>query len=154
MMSSDAGLLQIDVQRLNEAVTVQQESFAAIQQESFGKVTFGLPLAPCHALLLGTIPASKEVVGYIILRFNSVSGCVEQLAVAQSSRRRGVGNQLLGSAMDFLLKRKKSSLSLHVNVENSNAISLYKKLGFQDVGVKEDFYALGEHASYMERELL
>jgi ribosomal protein S18 acetylase RimI-like enzyme len=62
------------------------------------------------------------------------SGFVKDLCVAESFRHRGLGTALLVHAMHTFAARGKPSLRLKVERDNpSNALRLYRKLGFEVV---------------------
>lgn len=55
--------------------------------------------------------------------------------VHPSSRRRGVGTQLLGAAIDWATKSEIAKLSLEVLAENKVARRLYASFGFREEGI-------------------
>ena len=55
---------------------------------------------------------------------------VEDLFVAQGSRRRGLGGRLVQAAVERALARGCSLVTLDTNERNSPAIALYESLGF------------------------
>jgi ribosomal protein S18 acetylase RimI-like enzyme len=50
-------------------------------------------------------------------------------------------------------ERRCISASLHVAVTNKEAIGLYKKIGFKEEGLIEDYYAPGRHCHKLTCEL-
>lgn len=66
-------------------------------------------------------------------------GYVTNVAVLPPFRRKGIGETLLR----YVISGSKSELefiSLEVRVSNEAAVSLYKKLGFETVGMRKRFY--------------
>lgn len=59
---------------------------------------------------------------------------VAELGVAPERRGRGLGRALLQAAMNRLAERGESTLALYVTVGNESAISLYRSMGFRQVG--------------------
>lgn len=62
------------------------------------------------------------------------------LAVDPAFRRQGVGRRLVQALIAALGERQVTSLTLEVRDSNSGAISLYEALGFQQVGLRKNYY--------------
>ncbi len=72
-----------------------------------------------------------RAIGWVLGRvFDDGRGWVEQLAVARSARRLGVGRALLLHALAELLSRGATSLATGVQAENESALGLYLDVGF------------------------
>ena len=61
------------------------------------------------------------------------------VAVHPDHRRKGVGEMLV-LALCEALSKENASLALEVRASNAPAISLYKKLGFAQVGLRKNYY--------------
>ena len=55
-------------------------------------------------------------------------------------RRQNIALALVNRLMEELKKRESHSLSLEVRQSNAPAIALYEKLGFQQVGMRPNYY--------------
>ena len=62
------------------------------------------------------------------------------IAVAPEYRRRGIGEMLITQLLKKISREGSRSLSLEVRCSNLAAISLYEKLGFQQVGRRPGYY--------------
>ena len=62
------------------------------------------------------------------------------LAVAPEYRRCGVGERLVCELIKHLQDNQVSCITLEVRESNENAIRLYNKLGFQQVGCRPNYY--------------
>ena len=62
------------------------------------------------------------------------------LAVHPDYRRMGVGEQLVEELTRRLREQKVTCLTLEVRASNAPAISLYEKLGFNQVGRRPNYY--------------
>mmetsp|Transcript_4444 Transcript_4444/g.5990 ORF Transcript_4444/g.5990 Transcript_4444/m.5990 type:complete len:150 (-) Transcript_4444:363-812(-) len=89
---------------------------------------------------------TSEVAGYILVSWNSVCGCVTQVAVCENQRGRGLGGALLAAALQFLKERKVQCVSLHVDPKRIAPMSLYKKFKFVFDAVVSDYYGKGQDA--------
>ncbi len=87
------------------------------------------------------------VVGFIALR--GVCGLYEitNLAVHAAHTRRGIGRQLL----TCVLEKLSGQITLEVSVQNTAAIGLYEQMGFERLGVRQQFYTDGTDALVMGR---
>jgi ribosomal protein S18 acetylase RimI-like enzyme len=56
------------------------------------------------------------------------------VAVVKPARRRGIGQQLLGALVEHATGRALPALSLSVAPDNP-AVRLYKRVGFEEVGL-------------------
>jgi ribosomal protein S18 acetylase RimI-like enzyme len=72
-----------------------------------------------------------RAIGWVAGRmFDDGRGWVEQLAVARSARRVGLGRALMLHSLAELLSRGASSLATGVQAENDKALGLYRDIGF------------------------
>ena len=84
---------------------------------------------------------SGEVAGYIGSQSVLDAADMMNVAVAQSARRGGIAEALIGSLIAQLDANGVRSLSLEVRVSNDAARALYEKLGFSEVGRRKNYYA-------------
>ncbi|MEP6909066.1 MAG: GNAT family protein [Actinomycetota bacterium] len=78
---------------------------------------------------------------------NPVSHHVAELGlmVDAGERRQGVGTALMEEAVKWARGSGVTKLELHVFPHNEPAIALYRKLGFQDEGVRQRHYRIAGH---------
>ncbi len=78
---------------------------------------------------------------------NPVSHHVAELGlmVAAEERRRGVGTALMEEAVKWARTSGVTKLELHVFPHNEPAISLYRRLGFEDEGLRRRHYRIAGH---------
>lgn len=62
------------------------------------------------------------------------------LSVLKEHRQKGLGTKLLNQFIIESIQTKTSHVALHVNTENSNALSLYLKCGMRCFGLIRNFY--------------
>jgi len=91
-------------------------------------------------------------VSYIRTAF-AKKGHVISIAVLDDYRGRGIGNQLMVVGMQRVKEAGASEMYLEVRVSNTNAISLYRRLGFRAVKILEGYYRDGESAYLMAIDL-
>jgi len=81
-----------------------------------------------------------KVLGYIGISCIIDEGYITNVAVFPEYRRQGVGRALLERVFSLARDEGLSFVSLEVRVSNSDAISLYKSLGFLEEGRRKNFY--------------
>lgn len=81
-----------------------------------------------------------DIAGYIGFYYSFDTGDITNIAVMPDYRRQGVGSRLLLALIDECKKKDIVSIMLEVRESNLNAISLYKKIGFNQVGIRKNFY--------------
>lgn len=86
------------------------------------------------------------LLGFILARHAADEGEVLTVAVARSHRRRGLGWKLMDAVLRELHARRASALFLEVDETNAAAIALYKRLGFDQVGVRPRYYQTADKA--------
>jgi ribosomal-protein-alanine N-acetyltransferase len=81
-----------------------------------------------------------RVAGYV--GSQSVLGETDMMniAVHPDFRRRGIAEELVVKLVEELKVRGNHSLMLEVRVSNDPARNLYEKLGFQQVGLRKNYY--------------
>ncbi len=108
--------------------------------------------------------ANGEIVGYIMCRIETGipsfkvlgitrKGHVISIAVLPEHQRKGIGFALVQEVMQAMISYKVKECYLEVRTSNSPAIELYKKLGFETTRTMRDYYADGEDAFLMARQL-
>ena len=62
------------------------------------------------------------------------------VAVRPDARRQGIAQRLILALVEELKKQGSHCLTLEVRASNQNAISLYQKLGFSQIGRRPNYY--------------
>jgi len=84
--------------------------------------------------------SSGLVTGYIGMYLSFDEASITNVAVSPEFRKRGCGEQLVASAKEAVKEANAETIFLEVRVSNTPAISLYKKLGFEELGIRKKFY--------------
>lgn len=85
---------------------------------------------------------NNQVLGYVGMMYVLDEGYISNVAVAPEARRRGIGDNLIEVLMKRARELSLSFVTLEVRESNMAAISLYKKHGFQMVGLRKKYYDL------------
>jgi len=95
-----------------------------------------------------------SVSGFVVGRQVLDEAEILNLAVKQSSRRRGEGRALVFRVLQHFAEGQVSRVFLEVRESNTGAIAFYRGLGFQATGVRRDYYQdPKEAATVMELSL-
>lgn len=94
------------------------------------------------------------VAGYIGMHHIIDEGYITNVAVSPEHRRQGVAAALISDFMQYASENKLRMLTLEVRQSNTAARALYRGFGFEDVGLRKNYYVLPtEDAVLMTREL-
>jgi len=133
---------------IDEARRMDASEIAAIHAQSF---THGWSAEEFASLLdqstviclcarrVGVLGAQRTV-GFILVRVAADEAEILTLAVLPAGRRRGTGRRLVEDAVRRLYRGRIESLFLEVDENNRAAVSLYRRLGFSQVGHRTGYY--------------
>ena len=80
------------------------------------------------------------VLGYVGLQSVLDEGYITNIAVTKTARGKGFAKALLSELDKVAAQLSLSFISLEVRVGNRAAISLYEKCGYENVGIRPNFY--------------
>lgn len=86
------------------------------------------------------IDDSNQVIGFCGMWLVIDAAQITNVAVIKSARGLGIGERLMREAMRIAKEKKMEVMSLEVRVSNTVAMNLYRKLGFQDGGIRKGYY--------------
>ncbi len=81
-----------------------------------------------------------RIQGYGILSVAAGEGHILNLCVAPERQRRGVGKRLLRALLLTAELLEVDTLFLEVRVSNRAALALYRKFGFNEIGIRRNYY--------------
>ena len=80
------------------------------------------------------------LMGYIGMYVSFGEASITNVAVASQFRKKGCGKKLVIAAKTAAKEAGAEVILLEVRVSNEPAISLYKKQGFENLGIRKKFY--------------
>jgi len=86
----------------------------------------------------------EKVIGYGGIWIVLDEAHITTLAVHPDFRRKGIGEVLLKALIDLAKNRRVQNIILEVRVSNLAAQYLYKKIGFQPIGIRKKYYTRPE----------
>lgn len=91
-----------------------------------------------------------RIVGFLAFELVVDEGSIVEIAVHPAYRRRGIAKELILSATS---DNSINEIFLEVRESNTPAIGLYESLGFEQIGVRKDYYTVPkEDAVIMKRK--
>lgn len=84
--------------------------------------------------------AEGGVLGYAVLWCILDQGELANIAIVDGHRGKGYGTYLLTRVIDVARDRGVESLYLEVRVSNTGAADLYRRFGFEQIGVRRNYY--------------
>ena len=129
---------------IDKAVPDDIPEIAAIEADSFSDPWMEKLLLSELFRTMGIFLAAKDksgkILGYIMGSEDGDTAFIDNIAVAKSARREGVGTALMAY---FLLGLPEAveSVSLEVRESNIPAQGLYSKFGFKEAGIRKNLYS-------------
>ena len=143
----------MEIVKMNEAHVA---SVAAIEKECFGvdawsEKSVASELTNKLSLWLVAVDGDR-VAGYV----GSQTVCDEtdmmNVAVTADYRRQGLGEKLVLALVEELKAMGSQCLTLEVRDSNTPARTLYEKLGFQQIGLRKNYYRNPKEDAYILRK--
>jgi len=138
------------VPKIRVALPSDTMALAVLDEDIFGQLSYrafvfrqfielfqnGVIVSETSGILNGyiaAIPAAHESKGWIL-----------SLGVLSDYRGTGVGTELLNAGINELASMQIESVYLTVEPENTGAVKLYKRHGFENVDLMENYFGNGE----------
>lgn len=84
---------------------------------------------------------NDKIAGFIVLMDVVDASEIIRVAVLPGYREMGIGTKLIEKAVEEIMKKGMENIFLEVRESNSNAIKLYNKSGFEECGVRKNYYS-------------
>lgn len=83
---------------------------------------------------------NEKIVGFISLYIFLDEANLQQIAVLEDFRRKGISSELIEYSVEYLKQNKVKKIYLEVNETNFVAIKTYEKFGFKQVVTRKNYY--------------
>ena len=95
-----------------------------------------------------------QIVGYaaVLVVAPGVEADVLTVAVLPEYARQGIATHFMNELEKWSEGKQALAMMLEVGVENTNAIALYEKLGYQTIATRKNYYGQGLDAFVMRKE--
>lgn len=81
-----------------------------------------------------------NILGYCMLSMATGEAHIMNICVDPAEQGQGIGRHMVEFMVEFGISNKVSSIFLEVRPSNVGALTLYKSLGFNEIGVRKDYY--------------
>ncbi len=120
------------------------DSVVQIEQQLFSKPwtkqDFMNSMSDRHNIYVVAEDEKQEVIGYCGIWGVLDEGQITNVAVRPDTQGQGIGYEMLSELLRIGKNEGLQQYTLEVRVSNSRAISLYKRLGFEEEGIRKNFY--------------
>ena len=107
------------------------------------------------AIVFGVMADSmNEPVAYAVIYCAADEGELATIAVEKSHRGQGLGCRVLECACEAARQLQVTRVYLEVRVSNEPAIGLYKSFGFEDEGIRKNFYDFPREDAYVMKKVI
>lgn len=134
-MSGVIHIRQMRKEDIGEVCEIEKEAFSVPWSENAFEESLKLP----HAIFL-VAEIDEILAGYCGLYKVFNEGDITNIAVRSSCRNRGVGKELLREMIERARQMEIKDITLEVRESNIGAIHLYDTMGFENVGIRKNFY--------------
>lgn len=134
---------------LDELMALETEIYP---DDAWSREVMASELSNPHGHYLAAVDDDGAIVGYagLLAPIGTGQGDVQTVTVAPGARRQGLGRLLMGKLLDEARRRGAEELFLEVRVGNEPALTLYRDLGFEELGVRKNYYGHGVDAITMK----
>lgn len=94
------------------------------------------------------------IVGFAGVQFILDEASITNIVARKIYRHQGIGTLLLKNIILISKQKNMSSITLEVNENNSYALSLYNKLGFEKIGLRKKYYNGVDNAIIMRLSMV
>jgi ribosomal-protein-alanine acetyltransferase len=132
--------------QLRLATEADLAAIMELEKASFGNDSWSKPTMRAEIMAPHTyyfvVYLDQQIVGYAGLSkvSSSTSADVQTIAVSDSHRRSGIGQQLMEKLIDHASKLGAKEVYLEVREDRPAPQSLYQKLGFVAIDRRENYY--------------
>lgn len=119
---------------LDKVVTMEKQIFST----PWSKQNFEESLSKSYSYFY--VAVLGDIVGYCGVHNLGGDGEITNVAVDETQRGKGIAYEMLSYAMEETAKKGVEAFTLEVRISNTPAIKLYEKLGFENKGIRKNFY--------------
>ncbi len=89
----------------------------------------------CQRVLL-----DDELIGYAVMQIAADEAHILNLCIDKPYQRKGFARELLGHMVRLAAQHRAQTVFLEARPSNPRAIELYERSGFNEIGVRKDYY--------------
>jgi [ribosomal protein S18]-alanine N-acetyltransferase len=97
------------------------------------------------------IESASTILGFVVVHAITQEWEIENIAVAESARRKGLGSQLVRESLHLARRQGAQEIFLEVRESNVAARALYERSGFAQSGQRRGYYQEPEEDAIVYR---
>ena len=119
---------------ISQIIELDFENFSNVYDKNFyiDKINFGMMIVAQD---------DKKIVGFILFNILFDESEIYKVVVSQEYRRKNIARSLMENYFVAMKENCVSKIFLEVRESNKNAIKLYRKFGFRDIKIIENYYS-------------
>jgi ribosomal-protein-alanine N-acetyltransferase len=100
------------------------------------------------------VDSDNQIIGYaaVLVVAPGVEADVLTVAVLPEYARKGIATHFMGELEKWSKEKQALAMMLEVGTENTSAIALYEKLGYQTIATRKNYYGQSLDAFVMRKE--
>lgn len=134
---SDYTIRLMNTEDLDQVMEVEFNSFSI----PWSRDAFFNEIETNHFATYIVIEDDGKVIGYCGVWIIVDEAHITNIAVLPSYRGQGLGDKLMRSMIEIAKEMGARTMTLEVRVSNNPAQSLYRKFGFQEGGIRKNYYS-------------
>lgn len=135
-------------EHMDGLIEVEEQCF----NSGFARQTFEKEFENKIAIYVSALEG-EMIVGYAGLWNICGEADIMHIGVRKDFRRRGIAYGMLGWLIEMCREQKVFAINLEVRKSNEAARALYRKLGFEEIGMRKNYYDGTEDAVLMKLDL-
>ena len=139
------------VDDLDGILALEQDGFAPAEQWS--PTLWAEELLASNHLVLTNNDADGQLLGVATFSVADDMADLQRVVVHSGARGRGVGRALVRAGLEWAEALGANRMLLEVRTDNLPAVGLYRRLGFDQISCRRDYYGPGHDAYVMLRPL-
>lgn len=135
-MSEQVTFRKMTLHDVNEVYEIEKESFTL----AWTKEAFEQEMVKNDFAYYVVAETEEGIIGYCGMWLVIDEAHITNIAISPSQRGKKLGEALMKAAIDSAKAQGAQLMTLEARVSNVVAINLYKKLGFQNGGIRKGYY--------------
>ena len=86
------------------------------------------------------ISNEEDLIGYIIFHVSEDFTDIYKIFIRDNDKRKGYATELVNKVIEIAKRYNSKKIMIEVRSKNNNAISFYKKNGFEQISTRKDYY--------------
>lgn len=136
---------KMDVEDISRVVSLEEQLFTSAWSES----DFLYEILQNDFSLNYVLEDEGYIIGYIGVWIMYEQSQITTIGVDPQYQRQGLGKAMMETVIDIAKQQDCEVMSLEVRISNEKAISLYQSLGFQNVGIRKNYYQDNHEDAYL-----